>query len=83
MPERPNETSSMNFMADKSADGRSAWKLNFLDDFDWEGLAIEADVSLHSERVVRSRNQIINRRGKPQIIRVDNGPKYISGRLMT
>ena len=36
-----------------------------------------------AERVVRSLNQIIEWRGKPQTIRVDNGPEYISGTLMT
>ena len=32
--------------------------------------------------VVRSLNQIIGWRGHPQAIRVDNGPKYLSGKLM-
>ena len=33
-------------------------------------------------RVVRSLNQIIEWRGKPANIRVDNGPEYVSGLLM-
>ena len=53
-----------------------------LDDFNREGLCIEVDFSLPAERVVRSLNQIIEWRGKPQTIRVDNGPEYISGTLM-
>lgn len=40
------------------------------------------DFSLPAERVVRSLNRIIEWRGKPLIIRVDNGPEYISGKLM-
>lgn len=32
--------------------------------------------------MVRSLNQIIEWRGKPLAIRVDNGPEYISSRLM-
>ena len=32
-------------------------------------------------RVVRSLNQIIEWRGVPQIIRVDNGPEYVIGLL--
>jgi len=48
-----------------------------------EGLCIDVDFSLPAERVVRSLNQIIEWRGKPQSIRVDNGPEYISGTLMT
>ena len=54
-----------------------------LDDFNREGLAIEVDFSLPSERVVRTLNQIIAWRRKPQAIRVDNGPEYVSGRLQT
>jgi putative transposase len=45
-----------------------------LDDFNREGLCIEVDFSLPTERVVRSLNQIIEWRGKPQAIRVDNVP---------
>ncbi|MEO9629023.1 MAG: IS3 family transposase [Sulfitobacter sp.] len=82
VPERPNETWSMDFMADQLADGRSIRTLNVLDDFNREGLAIEVDFSLPAERVVRALNQIIEWRGKPQAIRVDNGPEYVSGKLM-
>ena len=54
-----------------------------MDDFNHEGLCIDVDFSLPAERVVRSLNQIIEWRGKPQAICVDNGPEYISGTLMT
>jgi len=40
------------------------------------------DFSLPAERVVRSLNRIIEWRGKPLIIRVDNCPEYISGKLL-
>jgi putative transposase len=53
-----------------------------LDDFNREGLGIEVDFSLPAERVIRSLNQIIEWRGKPFAIRVDNGPEYVSGKLM-
>jgi len=82
VPDQPNETWSMDFMADQLADGRSIRTLNVLDDFNREGLCIEVDFSLPAERVVRSLNQIIEWRGQPQAIRVDNGPEYISGTLM-
>ena len=72
VPEAPNEVWSMDFMADQLADGRSFRTLNVLDDFNREGLAIEVDFSLPSERVVRTLNQIIAWRGKPLAIRVDN-----------
>ena len=70
-------------MADRLSDGRQFRLLNVLDDFNREGLGIEVDFSLPAERVVRALNQIIEWRGKPLAIRVDNGPEYVSSMLMT
>lgn len=77
----PNVTWSMDFMADRLGDGRAFRLLNVLDDFNREGLGIEVDFSLPAERVIRSLNRIIEWRGKPGSIRVDNGPEYISETL--
>jgi putative transposase len=82
VPEAPNITWSMDFMADRLADGRQFRLLNVLDDFNREGLGIEVDFSLPAERVIRSLDRIIEWRGKPSTIRVDNGPEYISGKLL-
>ncbi len=46
------------------------------------GTGIEVDFSLPAERVIRSLKQIIEWRGKRYAIRVDNGPGYVSGKLM-
>ena len=81
VPDGPNKTWSMDFMADQLLDGRPFRALNVIDDFNREGLSIEVDFSLPALRVVRSLNRIIEWRGKPQVIRVDNGPEYISGTL--
>ena len=43
VPDVPNDTWSMDFMADQLADGRSIRTLNILDDFNREGLGIEGD----------------------------------------
>ena len=45
VPERPNVTWSMDFMADRLEDGRAFRLLNVLDDFNREGLGIEVDFS--------------------------------------
>jgi putative transposase len=51
---------------------------NVLDDFNREGLGIEADFSLPVIRVIRALDQIIEWRGKPDRLRCDNGPEFIS-----
>ena len=57
------------------------WGVNVLDGFNREGLGIEVDFSLPAERVFRGLDLIIDWRGKPGTIRVDNGPEYISETL--
>ncbi|HMV59334.1 MAG TPA: IS3 family transposase [Nitrospira sp.] len=79
VPEAINQCWSMDFMHDQLSDGRSYRLFNVIDDFNREALAIDIDLSLPSERVVRALDQIIEWRGKPQVIRSDNGPEYISG----
>ena len=50
VPDAPNMTWSMDFMADRLGDGRQFRLLNVLDDFNREGLGIEVDFSLPAER---------------------------------
>ena len=72
----------MDFMSDSLADGRLLRTFNVLDDYNREGLGIEVDLSLPSARVIRSLEQIIEWRGKPCAIRLDNGPEYIAQSLV-
>ncbi|WP_432377569.1 IS3 family transposase [Duganella sp. P38] len=78
VPTQINQTWSMDFMHDQLSDGRSIRLFNVIDDYNREGLGIEVDFSLPSERVIRSLDRIIEWRGKPLVIRCDNGPEYIS-----
>ncbi len=78
VPRQINCTWSIDFMQDRLADGRSMRTFNVLDDYNREGLGIEVDVSLPSARVIRALEQIIEWRGKPKVIRSDNGPEYSS-----
>jgi putative transposase len=73
----------MDFMRDQLQDGRSYRLFNVVDAFNREALGIEADFSLPLERVTRSLEQIIEWRGKPAMLRCDNGPEYISEVLST
>ena len=81
-PATVNECWSMDFMHDQLSDGRSYRAFNVIDDFNREGLCIEIDFSLPSERVIRSLEQVMEWRGKPKAIRCDNGPEYISDKII-
>ena len=81
VPEAINDCWSMDFMHDQLSDSRSYRLFNVIDDFNREGLAIEVDFSLPASRVIRALDQVIEWRGKPNRIRCDNGPEYISNLL--
>ena len=81
MPEQPNQRWSMDFMADSLATGRSFRTLNVVDDFSRECVAIEVDTSLSGARVARVLDQVIERRGAPASIVMDNGPEFASRAL--
>lgn len=82
VPVAINRVWSMDFMHDQPGYGRSFRLFNVLNDFNREGLGIEAGLSLPSVRVIRALEQIIEWLGKPRVIRCDNGPEYISGALL-
>ncbi len=82
VPEQINESWSMDFMHYQFADGRNYRLFNVIDDFNREGLGIEIDFSLPTERVIRSLSRIIEWRGNTQAIRCDNGPEYVSYALL-
>jgi putative transposase len=81
VPQGINQVWSMDFMHDQLEDGRTFRLLNVIDDFNREAIGMEVDFSLPTERVIRELKQIISWRGKPQVIRCDNGPEYISSAI--
>ena len=66
----------MDFMQDTLANGRRFRTLNILDRVSRECLAIEVDISLPGERVVRILEQLIAWHGTPKQITIDNGPEF-------
>ena len=83
VPQCINQVWLMDFMHDQQEDGRTFRLLNVIDDFNREAIGMEIDFSLPSERVIRELKQIISWRGKPEVIRCDNGPEYISATMQT
>lgn len=74
----PNEMWSMDFVSDSLAQGRKFRTLNVIDVLTRECLAIEADFFLTSARVIRVLDRLIELRGKPKAIRIDNGTEFTS-----
>ena len=74
----PNQSWSMDFMRDSLFHGKPFRAFNVIDDFNREALNITLARSITSERVIRELEQLISWRGKPQSIRVDNGPEFIA-----
>ena len=75
---RANAEWSLDFMSDTLYHGRRFRTLNILDEGVREALDIVIDTSIPGGRVVRTLDRLIEWRGKPDAIRVDNGPEYIS-----
>lgn len=73
-----NQSWSMDFMSDSIVGGRRFRTFNLIDDCTREVLAIEIDTSLSSKRIIRTLERVILDRGKPNIIRTDNGPEFTS-----
>lgn len=65
-------------MHEQLADGRSFSLFNIHEDFNCEGLIIEADHSLPAARVVQALDQLIEWHGVPKVLRYDNGLEYFS-----
>lgn len=80
-PQAINQVWSVDFMSDSLWDGRRFRLLNVIDDYNREVLAMEADLSLPTQRLIRLLEQLKEYRGLPQMIRVDNGPEFISHKL--
>jgi len=77
----PNQMWSIDFMSDSLEDGRKVRLFNVMEDFNRESLAVEADTSLPTRRVIRVLEKLVAERGKPYNLRMDNGPEFISHQL--
>jgi putative transposase len=73
-----NITWSMDFMHDTLINGKTYRTLNVIDDHNREALMITIDTSLGARRVTRELDRLIEWRGAPEVIRVDNGPEFTS-----
>ena len=77
-PDQHLHTWSMDFMHDGLIDGKSFRSFNVVDDYNREVLNITIEKGMPSKRVIRELDKLIEWRGTPERIRVDNGPEFVS-----
>ncbi|MCX8962349.1 transposase, partial [Erwinia psidii] len=77
-PEALNQSWSVDFMHDALICGRRFRTFNVVDNFNREALSIETDLNLSAQRVVWVPDRSDANRGYPAMLRMDNGPEFIS-----
>ncbi len=82
-PRQLNGIWAMDFMSDALYGGRKFRTLNVLDEGNREGLAIDVSTSIPSVRVIRILDELVAVNGRPEALRVDNGPELISDAFLT
>jgi len=75
---RKNECWSMDFMSDQLYDGRRIRLLTIVGNHTRESLAIHVGQRIRGSEVVEILQRVVAKHGRPQTIRVDNGPEFIS-----
>ena len=72
---------SYDFVHDRTHDGRAFRMLNLIDEYTRECLAIDVSRRMTSESVLERLSDLFVRRGVPDHIRSDNGPKFAAIRV--
>lgn len=75
-PTRANEVWSMDFVFDRTADGRVLKCLVIVDDATHEPVAIEVERAICGHGVSRVLDRLALSRGLPKVIRTDNGKEF-------
>jgi len=83
VPQRPNHVWSADFVSDALYAGNRFRAFTVIDDFNREAVAVEIDTSITARRLIRVFERLRVTRGLPDILRVDNGPEFLSSELVT
>lgn len=75
-PGELNKIWALDFMSDALYGGRKFRTLNVIDEANREALALEVSTSIPSVRVVRVLNELVALHGRPEALRMDNGPEF-------
>ncbi|NIK00359.1 transposase InsO family protein [Xanthomonas campestris] len=74
-PAQANQVWSMDFVFDRSAEGRVIRCLMIVDDATHEAVAIDVERAISGHGAARVLDRLAQSRGLPQVIRTDNGGK--------
>ncbi len=79
-PEQLNQGWAVDFLSDwvVGTERKAVRLINLIDECSRKALWSEAYHSISAKRLIRILDQVIEWRGKPQYIRCDNGPEFIS-----
>lgn len=69
---------SLDFIFDRTENGRSLKWLSVIDEFTRECLALEVDRTMNSVRVIELLGELVLIRGVPRHVRCDNGPEFVA-----
>ena len=75
-PNAANQVWSMDFVFDRTAEGRVIKCLTIVDDATHESVAIEVERAISGHGVVRVLERLALSRGLPKVIRTDNGKEF-------
>jgi Integrase core domain/ABC transporter substrate binding protein len=78
---RLNQRWTMDFIEDRLVTGRKLRIFNVMDAFSRRGLATEVDSSLPGSRIVQVLDRLVDQRGRPEEVVLDNGPEFIGRTL--
>lgn len=81
-PTGPNGVWAYDFVYDTCAEGQALKCLTVIDEFTRECLAIDVAASIRSKRVIDVLARLISVRGAPRILRCDNGPEFVSKKIL-
>ena len=81
-PGRADEVWSMDFAFDRVATGRTLKCLVIVDDATHESVAIRPEHTIGGDHLTRLLDGICSLRGKPKVIRTDNGPEFTGSAML-
>jgi len=82
-PTAANQVWSMDFVFDRSADGRALKCLTIVDDATHESVAIEVERAICGRMLTRVLERLSLSRGLPKVIRTDNGKEFCGKVMIT